>query len=198
MCSPTLTSAATIAAAPGLISQLVPLLQPAIDAAKGDATDEASGGLDQVLSHARCLIFDFDGAVRAPEGTPAAHINEALAAGRHSGRTTAVFARGPEANYWLHRHGLTDPAGPMFMLGDHDLVAGLAAFADAAGISLENSAVITATAGTVEVARQNGLAAIGVAPTPDVRLELASAGAATVLSSLADLTLGLRARPLPE
>jgi myo-inositol-1(or 4)-monophosphatase len=201
------TSAATIAAIPALIPQLIPLMQSAriseiLGSEASPADGPASHDLDAILSAARCLIFDFDGPVRDPAtDTPAGYIHETLAACRDSGRTPAVFARGSGASYWLYRHDLEDLAGPMVMFNeddDQDLIVGLAAFASGSGISLQDCALVTATAATFKEARQAGLATIGYATTPDARRELVSAGAGTVLPSLADLTLRLRARPLPN
>lgn len=61
-----LNSAATIAAAPALISQLIPLIQAAdLTALQDSQTGFASPykTLDEILSQARHLIFDFDGPV---------------------------------------------------------------------------------------------------------------------------------------
>jgi myo-inositol-1(or 4)-monophosphatase len=61
-----LNSGATIAAAPSLISQLVPLIQTAnLTAPQHRQADFASPyqALDEILSQARHLIFDFDGPI---------------------------------------------------------------------------------------------------------------------------------------
>jgi beta-phosphoglucomutase-like phosphatase (HAD superfamily) len=57
--------------------------------------------------------------------------------------------------------------------------------------------LITASAPVVEAARSAGIRSIGYATTPAVRERLSAAGADCLVPSLADLTLRLRARPLP-
>ena len=74
-------SAATIAAADPLISQLLPLIQATdantLDSQRGFTSPYAA--LDAILSSARCLIFDFDGPSLRPDRSDA----------RRHGRTAA-------------------------------------------------------------------------------------------------------------
>ena len=112
----TFNSAATIAAAPDFIPQLIPLIQAAgiseilgVETAPDDSP--ASADLDAILSRARYLIFDFDGPVRDPAtGTPAGYIYEALAACRDSGRTPVIAAAASPAQVsdYLTRQGLAE------------------------------------------------------------------------------------------
>lgn len=64
--------------------------------------------------------------------------------------------------------------------------------------STAGCAVITAAAATIQEARSTGYRTIGYAQTADIAQELISAGTDSLVLSLADLTLRLRARPLPN
>jgi beta-phosphoglucomutase-like phosphatase (HAD superfamily) len=58
--------------------------------------------------------------------------------------------------------------------------------------------LITASSVGIDAAHGIGAQAIGYARTPEDREHLAQAGATCIIPSLADLTLRLRARPLPN
>ena len=206
----TLTSAATIAAPPALIPQLVPLIQAASNdtASADDRPSQRSpyADLDAILSRVRFLIFDFDGPVRDPAtGTPAGYIHEALAACRDSGRTPAITAAvsTSELAAFLARHGLDELVRHVYASGDGSVYGRVSAQQLHEAISAleaepSDCAAITAAAATVKDARNTGLATIGYATTPSARQQVTSAGADSLLPSLADLTLRLRARPLPN
>jgi beta-phosphoglucomutase-like phosphatase (HAD superfamily) len=208
----TMTSAATIAAAPALISQLVPLIQTASQGATASGDDRPApsspyADLDAILSRARYLIFDFDGPVRDPAtGTPAGYIHEALVACRDSGRIPAITAATStsELTAYLARHGLDELVRHVYALnGDRSGHGGVSAQLLRHAISIletkpSDCAVITATAATLQDAHHTGLATIGYAAAPGADELLTNAGADSLLPSLADLTLRLRARPLPN
>jgi beta-phosphoglucomutase-like phosphatase (HAD superfamily) len=59
-------------------------------------------------------------------------------------------------------------------------------------------ALITASPAGIEAAHAAGAHPIGYAASPSIRELLADAGATCIIPSLADLTLRLRARPLPN
>ena len=59
-------------------------------------------------------------------------------------------------------------------------------------------ALITASPAGIDAASRLGAQPIGYARTPADREHLADAGATCIIPSLADLTLRLRARPLPN
>jgi myo-inositol-1(or 4)-monophosphatase len=208
----TYNSAATIAATEPLIAQLIPLIQAArITEILGTETpppsSSATADLDTILSRARYLIFDFDGPVRDPAtGTPAGYIHEAVAACRDSGRTPVITraANWADAIDYLKRQGIakltgrlsiprraSNAHGPVNADLLHDTITTL-------GASASDCAVITATAATIHDAHSTGFATIGYTAQPGTGHQLAEAGADTLLSSLADLTLRLRARPLPN
>jgi myo-inositol-1(or 4)-monophosphatase len=269
-----LNSAATIAAAPPLISQLIPLIQAADLTA--DPKDTQAGyaspytALDDILSQARHLIFDFDGPVcdltaAMPPGTadqlrdviraetaampaaiattgepidiiaravaispslaarldaeltsieltaadtarPAAYVHEALAACRDSGRTPAVISSrsGQAVSSYLDKHGLADQARDVttiitFPPGHLQTMPHLLEDAiHALGATPAECALITATETGIETACGIGAHAIGYATTPATAERLTAAGAEATIPSLADLTLRLRARPLPN
>ncbi len=269
-----LHSAATIAATPQLISQLIPLIQAADLTA--DPKDTQAGyaspytALDNILSQARYLIFDFDGPVcdltaAMPPGTadqlrevirteaadmsasiamtsdpieiiaravtispslaalldeelttieltaastarPAAYVHEALAACRDSGRTPAVISRNsaPAVSSYLDKHGLADQARNVTALTSFP-PGHLQTFPHlledtihALGATPADCALITATEAGIDAAQGIGAHPIGYATTPATSERLIVAGAACVIPSLADLTLRLRARPLPN
>ena len=208
----TFISAATIAAAQALIPQLIPLIEAArISEILGTEAQpvgtSASADLDAILSRARYLIFDFDGPVRdTVTGTPAGYIYEALAACRDSGRTPVITAADSPAQVsdYLNRQGLAELTRNVYTQnGDSpqhgwvntDLLRTTLTALDA---SSSDCAIITATAATIKDASDTGLATIGYTATPGAEQQLTAAGADSLLPSLADLTLRLRARPLPN
>jgi len=210
--SHTFNSAATIAAAPDLIPQLIPLIQAAriseiLGAETELADSSASADLDAILSRARYLIFDFDGPVRDPAtGTLAGYVYEALAACRDSGRTPVITATDSPAQVsdYLNRQGLAELTRNVYTQnGDSpqhgwvntDLLRTTLTALDA---SSSDCAIITATAATIKDASDTGLATIGYTAVPGADQQLTAAGADSLLPSLADLTLRLRARPLPN
>jgi myo-inositol-1(or 4)-monophosphatase len=219
----TFNSAATIAAAPDLIPQLIPLIQAAriseiLGAETAPADSSVSADLDAILSRARYLIFDFDGPVR-DRGTdsPAGYIYEALAACRDSGRTPVITAADTPARIinFLTRHGLAELTTNVYTLDalaipPTEIFGSLGSnpeWVDADQLrttltALEASpsecAIITAHGVTIEDASDVGLATIGYTATPRADRLFTEAGADCLLPSLADLTLRLRARPLPN
>jgi beta-phosphoglucomutase-like phosphatase (HAD superfamily) len=131
---------------------------------------------------------------------------EALAACRDSGRIPAITsaASTSQTTAYLARHGLDELTHHVYALNSdgsaHGHVSAQLLRDTISALETEPSdcAVITATAATVQDARHSGLATIGYAATSNAGQQLASAGADSLLPSLADLTLRLRARPLPN
>jgi myo-inositol-1(or 4)-monophosphatase len=268
-----LNSAATIAAAPQLISQLIPLIQAADLTASQDAQIGFASPykeLDEILSQARHLIFDFDGPIcdltaamprttaellrevirnetadmpvaiaatsdpieiiasavaispslaarldeeltsieltAASTSRPAAYVHEALAACRDSVRTPAIISRNSAqaVSSYLDKHGLADQARNVTALASFP-PGHLQTFPHlledtihALGATPDGCALITATEAGIDTAQGIGAHPIGYATTPAASERLTAAGAACVIPSLADLTLRLRARPLPN
>jgi myo-inositol-1(or 4)-monophosphatase len=270
-----LHSAATIAGPHTLISQLVPLLQATQPESNGQPDSLAErhspyAALDAILSHTRCLIFDFDGPIAdlsaampadtterlhaiaaakttdtplpptgdggplgvlaaaasiSPElgatlddeltsielaaaatATTAGYIHETLAACRDSTRTAAVISRHSirAVHRHLAKHGLTEQIAHVIAPGSfppghlrthaHLLEEAVQAMHTAPA----TCALITASPAGTEAAHAAGVHPIGYAAPPSNREHLTDAGAACIIPSLADLTLRLRARPLPN
>jgi beta-phosphoglucomutase-like phosphatase (HAD superfamily) len=134
------------------------------------------------------------------------YVHEALAACRDSGRTSAVIGpQSPKAvRDYLERHGLYDQTGCVVTPGSHPPghLMTLDHVVESALSALEATptecALITASSHGIETAFAVGAQPIGYARTPADRERLADAGATCIVPSLADLTLRLRARPLPN
>jgi beta-phosphoglucomutase-like phosphatase (HAD superfamily) len=134
------------------------------------------------------------------------YVHEALSACRDSGRTAAVIGRqaAEAVRTYLAKHGLTDQAAYVVTPGGYppghlQSVAHL--LEDAIGALQATPAecvLITASPAGIDAAYGIGAQAIGYARTPGDREHLTDAGATCTIPSLADLTLRLRARPLPN
>lgn len=143
-------------------------------------------------------------AAAVAEAVPAAHIHDAIAACRDSGRTPAIISDQPASavHAWLDRFGLNEQIPHVVAAGGYPpgrLQASQHLIEQAVqllGAAPGDCALITATPADVQVARDIGLHTIGYARTSADRRHLASAAPATIVPSLADLTLRLRARPL--
>ncbi len=142
----------------------------------------------------------------AATARPAAYVHETLAACRDSGRTPAIASRNSTeaVSAYLARHGLAEQvrhvtAAPSYppghlQTGPHlagDIIRALRA-------SPAKCALITASAAGIDTAQKTGTESIGYATKPSTSERLTTAGAGYVIPSLADLTLRLRARPLPN
>jgi myo-inositol-1(or 4)-monophosphatase len=134
------------------------------------------------------------------------YVHEALAACRDSGRTPAIIGRqsADSIRTYLARYGLIDQAALVIAPGSYP-PGHLQTFArlvedtiGALGATPAESALITAAPAGIDAAHGVGTHVIGYARTPADREHLAQAGATCVIPSLADLTLRLRARPLPN
>jgi beta-phosphoglucomutase-like phosphatase (HAD superfamily) len=133
-------------------------------------------------------------------------VHEAIAACQDSGRipavischstqaVTACLTAYDVADRIKHVAGATTfPPGHMSPKADL-LTDAISALNAAPG----ECALITASSAGIDAARGAGSLSIGYALTPATRQHLSTAGAGTVIPSLADLTLRLRARPLPN
>jgi beta-phosphoglucomutase-like phosphatase (HAD superfamily) len=137
--------------------------------------------------------------------TPGAYIHEALAACRDSGRTAAIVSRhsADAVRAYLDQHSLGDqirhftavsgyPPGHL-QTRSHLTEETVRAL----GSKSADCALITASAAGIDAARKTGTHTIGYPTTPSTSQNLTAAGATCIVQSLADLTLRLRARPLP-
>jgi beta-phosphoglucomutase-like phosphatase (HAD superfamily) len=142
----------------------------------------------------------------AAQATGSGYVHEALAACRDSGRTPAVIGRqaADAIRTYLAKHGLIDQTALVIAPGSYppghlqtlthlveDTIGALAT-------TPAECALITASPAGIDAAHSVGAHIIGYARTPADREHLAHAGATCVIPSLADLTLRLRARPLPN
>jgi len=142
----------------------------------------------------------------AARATVPGYVHDTLAACRDSGRTLAVIGRqaAEAVRTYLAKHGLSDQTAYVvtpdsYPPGHLQTVAHL--LEDAIGAlqaTPAECALITASPTGIDAAHGVGAHAIGYARTPDERERLADAGATCTIPSLADLTLRLRARPLPN
>jgi len=138
--------------------------------------------------------------------TAGGYIHEALAACRDSGRIAAIVSRQAERAVadFLDRHGLDDQIRHLTAVGAYPpghLQTGPHLVEDtirALDTTPADCALITASVTGIDTARKTGTHAIGYATTPETSQNLTDAGATCVVQSLADLTLRLRARPLPS
>jgi myo-inositol-1(or 4)-monophosphatase len=142
----------------------------------------------------------------ASTARPAAYVHEALAACRDSGRTPAVISRSSAqaVSSYLDKHGLADQvqnvmAIASFPPGHMQTFPHLLEDAiHALGAIPADCALITATKAGIDTANGIGAHPIAYATTPATSEHLTAAGARCLIPSLADLTLRLRARPLPN
>jgi myo-inositol-1(or 4)-monophosphatase len=142
----------------------------------------------------------------AAHATVPGYVHETLAACRDSGRTAAVIGRQPAdvVRTYMAKHGLSDQTASVITPGGHppghlQTVAHLVEDAiGALGATPAECTLITASAAGIDAAYSVSAQAIGYARTPGDRERLADAGATCIIPSLADLTLRLRARPLPN
>lgn len=168
--------------------------------------------LASVVGHSPNLGAVLDAELTSIELTAVAHatvpgyVHDALAACRDSGRTSAVIGRqsADAVRTYLAKHGLSDQTACVIATGSYppghlQTLAHLAE--DAIGAlraTPAECALITASPAGIDAAHGLGAQPIGYARTPADREHLADAGATCIIPSLADLTLRLRARPLPN
>jgi phosphoglycolate phosphatase len=141
-----------------------------------------------------------------PTADPTPYVHEVVASARESGRVVGVVSNNsPRAvNAYLDRHGLSggirlvaarispDPA--LLKPSPHlinEAVRGLDA------ISAE-SVLVGDSLNDIEASTHAGVASIGYANKPGKLEAMTEAMAGAVITSMADLALTLRARPLPE
>jgi phosphoglycolate phosphatase len=135
---------------------------------------------------------------------PSAYVHDVVTSCRDSGRLVAVVSNNSDraVRAYLARHGLDDRVDLVAARTSHDpallkpsphliqqAMTGLGAPPDVC--------VLVGDSDTdMHAAHRAGVDSIGYANRPGKHTSLTAAGALTVVSSLADLVLGLRARPL--
>jgi myo-inositol-1(or 4)-monophosphatase len=142
----------------------------------------------------------------AARARPAAYIHETLAACRDSGRTPAIISRhsAEAVSTYLAAHGLAEQVRHVTTTGSYPpghLQTGPHLIENTIrtlGASPAECALITASVTAIDTARDTGTLSIGYATDPATSERLTAAKAGCIIPSLADLTLRLRARPLPN
>lgn len=163
--------------------------------ARASADDRTAVELDAELSRIELNVV--------PDVVPAGYVHEAISACRDSGRTPVVISRqsADAVRLWLTRFSLDEQiqhvaAGshtPGHRKTDGQL---LTEALHILSTEPEKCALVTASASTAEAARGMSIPTIGYATTANAEQNLSAAGAESLIKSLADLTLRLRARPL--
>jgi beta-phosphoglucomutase-like phosphatase (HAD superfamily) len=169
-----------------------------------------------ILERAAAISIDLGGRIDSQltdievqavaKAMPSAYVHETLAACRDSGRSAAVISRhsARAVTAYLDTHSLADQvrvtAAPAAYPPGHLQTAPhlIEEVTQTLYTRPANCAVITATASGIQAARTIGAMSIGYATTLAASESLTSSGAGCAISSLADLTLRLRARPLPN
>ena len=133
---------------------------------------------------------------------PAGYIHDTVAACRESGRSTTVISRHSAAavRSYLTTHGLADKVEDVIARtpGQLQRTSGLVEGAIGTLGPPSTCTLVTASAEAIQATSHAGAHTIGYARAPGMRERLTTAGAETVIPSLADLVLRLRARPLPN
>ena len=137
---------------------------------------------------------------------PTPYIHEVLAGCRESGRTVAVVSNNAAraVSTYLERQGLSDGIRLVVARTSHDpaLLKPSPHLIEHAVRALDADPAATALVGDsitdIEGAHRAGIASIGYANKPSKYERMTQAGAGAVITSMADLTLWLRARPLPD
>ena len=125
--------------------------------------------------------------------------------GREADRVAIISRQSERAVAdFLDRHGLDDQIRHLAAVGSYPpghLQSGPHLIEDtirALGATPADCALFTASVTGIDTARKAGTHAIGYAVTPGISQTLTDAGATCIVQSLADLTLRLRARLLPN
>jgi len=145
-------------------------------------------------------------AAAVPVARPTAYVHDVVTSCRDSGRAIAVVSNNSDraVRSYLQLHGLDDridlvvartSSDPALLKPSQHLID--MAVSELAADPAE-CALIGDSATDVEAGRLAGVDTIGYANKPGKFDHLATAGATTVITSLADLVLPLRARPLPN
>jgi HAD superfamily hydrolase (TIGR01549 family) len=137
---------------------------------------------------------------------PAAYVHDVAASCRESGRVLAVVSNNSDraVRAYLERHGLDDRVGLVVARTSADpaLLKPSSHLIDEAvrqlGARPGQCALVGDSVTDIEAGQQADVATIGYANKPGKHQRLTDAGATAVITSLADLVLPLRARPLPN
>lgn len=137
---------------------------------------------------------------------PAPYVHDLMTSARQSGRAIAIVSNNSEqaVGAYLTRHSLqehisaiaarTSPDPALLKPGPHLLNQAIAQL----GTEAANCVMIGDQPTDIHAAAAAGTPVIGYASRPGRQAELADAGATTIIRSLSDLVLPLRAQPLPN
>jgi phosphoglycolate phosphatase len=141
-----------------------------------------------------------------PTARPTPYVHEVVTSCRDTGRTVAIVSNnsGRAVHAYLARHGLDDriqliaartsPDPALLKPSPHLIDQAITSLA----APTRECVLIGDTTADIQAAGQAGIDSIGYANQPGKHASLTQAGAQAVISSLADLVLPLRARPLPN
>jgi phosphoglycolate phosphatase len=137
---------------------------------------------------------------------PVPYVHEVITSARDTGRTIAIVSNNSDTavRAYLRQHGLADridhvaarttPDPALLKPSPHLLTQAMTALdADPAGCVIIGDSITD-----IQAARAVGIASIGYANKPGKLDAFTAEGATAVITSLADLVLPLRARPLPN
>lgn len=136
-----------------------------------------------------------------PSAEPTPYVTEVIAGARESGRTIGVVSNNSSraVNAYLDRHGLSDGITLVIARTSHDpaLLTPRPHLISEAVRSLDAQPAAAALVGDsyidIEAAHSAGVASIGYANQPGKREQMVHLPAGTVITSMADLALSLRA-----
>jgi myo-inositol-1(or 4)-monophosphatase len=142
----------------------------------------------------------------AATATPAAYIHDVIAACRDLGRSATVTSRhsADAVRAYLTASSLIGGIALIVARAGHAAdqfhpdAPPIEQTLSALGAEPSTCALVTASAARIQAASHAGLHTIGYATAPGMPDALTTAGAHTTITSLADLVLVLRARPLPN
>jgi phosphoglycolate phosphatase len=137
---------------------------------------------------------------------PVAYVHEVMTSARESGRSISVVSNNSEraVNSYLAQHGLDDRIDLVVARTSHDATLLkpnphlIKRALDTLSAEPAACAFVGDSTTDIEAAKIVGVSSIGYANKPGKHDLLTQAGANTVVSSLSDLVLILRARPLPN
>ena len=175
---------------------------------------ESTGDPLQVFTYAATISPELAARVEAemttqeqaavPTARPTPYVHEVLTSARESGRTIAIVSNNSEAavRAYLTAHGLgdridlisarTSPDPGLLKPSPHLVQQAMTRF----GTEPTDCFLIGDSTDDITAAQRAGITSIGYANKPGKHALLADTGAGTVVSSLADIVLTLRARPL--
>jgi len=157
-----------------------------------------------IAVHAEAELAQFEDSA-ATSALPVPYVDDAIHACRDSGRSATIVGRnGTQAiNLYLSTHQLTDMISGIIARDVPDIsTIGHARLIERATEQLkatpDTCALICTTVEAIRDTEPSGAYRIAYARTFEDRDALESAGASATIMSLADLSLRLRARPLPN